>query len=57
MTTNAKAVRIAGGKLLATRSFTPDWLLCDEELPLPAVVTIRARTFLAPATAAVSRSH
>ena len=54
MTTDAKALRIAGGKLLATRILYAGLAVCDEELPLPAVVTIRARTFLAPATAAAA---
>jgi electron transfer flavoprotein alpha subunit len=52
MTTDAKAVRIEGGKLVATRILYAGLAVCDEELPLPAVATIRARTFLAPTAAA-----
>ncbi len=54
MTTDAKAVRIEGGKLVATRILYAGLAVCDEELPLPAVATIRARTFLAPTAAAAA---
>jgi electron transfer flavoprotein alpha subunit len=52
MSTDAKSVKIENGKLLATRLLYAGLALCDEELSLPAVVTIPARTFLAPNAAA-----
>jgi electron transfer flavoprotein alpha subunit len=52
MSTDAKSVKVEGGKLLATRLLYAGLALCDEELSLPAVVTIPPRTFLAPNTAA-----
>jgi electron transfer flavoprotein alpha subunit len=52
MTTDAKALKIEGGKLLASRVLYAGLALCDEEVTLPAVVTVRARTFLAPSAAA-----
>jgi len=52
MSTDAKSVKLEGGKLLATRLLYAGLALCDEELSLPAVVTIPPRTFLAPNTAA-----
>jgi electron transfer flavoprotein alpha subunit len=52
MTTDATELKIEGGKLLATRVLYAGLAVCEEELTLPAVATIRARTFLAPATAA-----
>jgi electron transfer flavoprotein alpha subunit len=52
LTTDAKSLKIAGGKLLATRLLYAGLALCDEELALPAVVTIPPRTFLPPNTAA-----
>jgi electron transfer flavoprotein alpha subunit len=54
MTTDAKALRIEGGKLLATRVLYAGLAVCEEEVVLPAVATIRARTFLAPAAAATA---
>ncbi len=51
MTTDAKALKIANGKLLATRVLYAGLAVCEEEVALPAVATIRARTFLAPAPA------
>ncbi len=54
MTTDAKALRIEGGKLLATRVLYAGLAVCEEEVPLPAVATIRARTFLAPEAAATA---
>ena len=54
MTTDAKALRIQGGKLLATRVLYAGLAVCEEEVALPAVVTIRARTFLAPPAASTT---
>jgi electron transfer flavoprotein alpha subunit len=54
MTTDAKALRIEGGKLLATRVLYAGLAVCEEEVTLPAVATIRARTFLAPEAAATA---
>jgi electron transfer flavoprotein alpha subunit len=54
MTTDAKALRIEGGKLLATRVLYAGLAVCEEEVTLPAVATIRARTFLPPAAAATA---
>jgi electron transfer flavoprotein alpha subunit len=51
MTTDAKTLKIDSGKLLATRVLYAGLALCDEEVALPAVATIRARTFLPPAAA------
>jgi len=52
MTTDAKSLKIAEGKLLATRLLYAGLALCDEELALPAAVTIPPRTFLPPNAAA-----
>jgi electron transfer flavoprotein alpha subunit len=52
MSTDAKSVKVEGGKLLATRLLYAGLALCDDELSLPAVVTIPPRTFLAPNAAA-----
>ena len=54
MTTDAKTLRIEGGKLLATRVLYAGLAVCEEEVTLPAVATIRARTFLAPTAAATA---
>jgi electron transfer flavoprotein alpha subunit len=54
MTTDATALKIEGGKLLATRVLYAGLAVCEEEVTLPAVATIRARTFLAPAAAAAA---
>jgi electron transfer flavoprotein alpha subunit len=48
MSTDAKSVTIESGKLIATRLLYAGLALCDEELSLPAVVTIPPRTFIAP---------
>ena len=52
MSTDAKSVKIEGGKLLATRLLYAGLALCDEEVSLPAVVTIPPRTFAPPNAAA-----
>lgn len=54
MTTDAKVLRIEGGKLQTTRVLYAGLAVCEEEVALPAVVTIRPRTFLPPATAATA---
>jgi electron transfer flavoprotein alpha subunit len=54
MTTDAKALRIEGGKLQTTRVLYAGLAVCEEEVALPAVATIRPRTFLPPATAATA---
>jgi electron transfer flavoprotein alpha subunit len=51
MTTDAKALKIDNGKLLAARVLYAGLAMCEEEVVLPAVATIRARTFLSPAAA------
>jgi electron transfer flavoprotein alpha subunit len=48
MTTDATALKIENGKLLATRVLYAGLAVCEEEVALPAVATIRARTFVAP---------
>jgi electron transfer flavoprotein alpha subunit len=48
MSTDAKSLKIDNGKLFATRLLYAGLALCDEELSLPAVVTIPPRTFIAP---------
>ena len=52
MSTDAKSVKIEDGKLSATRLLYAGLALCDEELSLPAVVTIPPRTFLPPTAGA-----
>jgi electron transfer flavoprotein alpha subunit len=52
MTTDATALKIENGKLQATRVLYAGLAVCEEEVALPAVATIRARTFLAPSGAA-----
>ena len=52
MSTDAKSVKIEGGKLLATRLLYAGLALCEEELSLPAVLTIPPRTFAPPNAAA-----
>ena len=52
MSTDAKSLKIEGGKLLSTRLLYAGLALCEEELTLPAVVTIPPRTFLPPNAAA-----
>lgn len=51
MVTDAKTLKIEGGKLLATRVLYAGLATCEEEVVLPAVATVRARTFLAPSVA------
>jgi electron transfer flavoprotein alpha subunit len=51
MTTDAKTLKIEDGKLLTTRVLYAGLALCEEEVALPAVATIRPRTFLAPSAA------
>ena len=48
MSTDARSLKIEGDKLLSTRLLYAGLALCDEELTLPAVVTIPPRTFLPP---------
>jgi len=50
MVTDAKTLKIEGGNLLATRVLYAGLATCEEEVVLPAVATIRARTFLAGGT-------
>lgn len=52
MSTDAKSVKIEDGKLIATRLLYAGLALCDEELSLPAVITIPPRTFTPPSPAA-----
>lgn len=52
MSTDAKSLKIEGGKLLSTRLLYAGLALCEEELTLPAVITIPPRTFLPPKAAA-----
>jgi electron transfer flavoprotein alpha subunit len=52
MTTDAKALKIENGKLLSTRLLYAGLALSEEELALPAVVTIPPRTFSPPNAAA-----
>jgi len=54
MTTDAMKLKIEDGKLLATRVLYAGLALCEEEVVLPAVATIRARTFLPPSAAATA---
>jgi electron transfer flavoprotein alpha subunit len=54
MTTDAMKLKIENGKLLATRVLYAGLALCEEEVVLPAVATIRARTFLPPSAAATA---
>lgn len=52
MSTDAKSLKIEGGKLLSTRLLYAGLALCEEELTLPAVIAIPPRTFLPPKAAA-----
>jgi electron transfer flavoprotein alpha subunit len=54
MVTDAKTLKIEGGKLLATRVLYAGLATCEEEVVFPAVATVRARTFLAPPAAATA---
>jgi electron transfer flavoprotein alpha subunit len=48
MSTDAKSLKIENGKLLSTRLLYAGLALSEEELTLPAVVTIPSRTFSPP---------
>ena len=48
LTTDAKALRVEDGKLVTTRVLYAGLAVCEELLALPAVATIRPRTFLPP---------
>ena len=52
LTTDAKALALAGGKLETERILYAGLAVCTEVVTLPAVATIPHRTFLAPAPAA-----
>jgi electron transfer flavoprotein alpha subunit len=52
MVTDATVLKVADGGLLATRVLYAGLALCEEQVALPAVLTIHARTFLAPSAAA-----
>lgn len=52
MSTDARSLQIEGGKLLATRLLYAGLALCEEELTLPAVVTIPPHTFSPPSATA-----
>jgi electron transfer flavoprotein alpha subunit len=52
MSTDAKSVNIEAGKLLSTRLLYTGLALSEEELTLPAVVTMPSRTFSPPNAAA-----
>jgi len=52
MTSDAKTLRIDGANLVTSRVLYAGLAVAEEETVLPAVVTVRARTFVAPATAA-----
>jgi electron transfer flavoprotein alpha subunit len=48
MSTDAKSLKVENGKLLSTRLLYAGLALSEEELTLPAVVTIPSRTFSPP---------
>ena len=48
MSTDAKSLKIEGGKLVAVRLLYAGLALCEEELWLPTVVTIAPRAFAPP---------
>jgi electron transfer flavoprotein alpha subunit len=52
MSTDAKSLNVENGKLLSTRLLYAGLALSEEELTLPAVVTIPSRTFSLPNAAA-----
>jgi electron transfer flavoprotein alpha subunit len=52
MSTDAKSVKTEDGKLITTRLLYAGLALGDEEVSLPAVVTVPPRTFTAPNAAA-----
>jgi electron transfer flavoprotein alpha subunit len=54
MTTDAKTLKIEDRKLLATRVLYAGLAVGEELVALPAVATIRARTFVAPPAAATA---
>jgi electron transfer flavoprotein alpha subunit len=54
MTTDAKTLKIEDGKLLATRVLYAGLALCEEVIALPAVATVKARTFAVPSVAAAA---
>jgi electron transfer flavoprotein alpha subunit len=54
MTTDAKTLALADGKLATTRILYAGLAVCEEVVALPAVATIPARTFLPPAEAAAA---
>jgi electron transfer flavoprotein alpha subunit len=51
LTTDAKTLGIAEGRLATTRILYAGLAICDEVVELPAVATVPPRTFLAPAAA------
>jgi electron transfer flavoprotein alpha subunit len=51
MSSDAKTLQISGAKLQCTRILYAGLGICEEELDLPAVVTIPARAFAVPAPA------
>src|SRR5271165_3702985 len=52
MSTDAKSLKIDGGKLVTSRLLYAGLALCEEELTLPAVASIPPRTFSPPTAAA-----
>jgi len=56
LTTDAKTLAVAGNTLQCTRILYAGLAICEEELQLPAVATIPARTFLAPAASGSAAS-
>jgi electron transfer flavoprotein alpha subunit len=54
MTTDAKTLTIVGDTLECTRILYAGLAICEEELSLPAVATVPARTFLPPVSNGVS---
>lgn len=48
MSTDAKSLKIENGTLVVTRLLYAGLALCNEEIALPAVVTIPPRTFIPP---------
>lgn len=51
LTTGAKALSVADGKLVASRVLYAGLAVCEEELSFPAVATVAPRTFPAPTEA------
>ncbi|MTJ83036.1 MAG: electron transfer flavoprotein subunit alpha/FixB family protein [Telmatospirillum sp.] len=54
LTTDAKSLKIEAGKLVASRILYAGLAVCEEEQSFPAVATVPARTFPAPAAAAAA---